>query len=183
MSPLLLSPRSPNTEGEQILFNPPWKAQRSTPSPVTRGLAAPPPPVDLIDAPVTSPFTETHGIVHSTPPFAPIYEQPVANPSSSRQFQWAHQEQLDVMARSLVNAKAESEDLKRKCVKLQQTISQLRENSTSQSDEEGELPHSTSRNGQKGRSRVTNTEPGVLYALPSGSHDVGVFGSRYSNGN
>lgn len=80
------------------------------------------------------------------------------------------------MARSLVNAKAEGEALKRKCAKLQQTIQQLRERSTAlQSDEEGER---TSRSSQKGRLRPMNVERG-LYALPSGSQEVGVPRRRY----
>ncbi len=174
MSPLLLSPTTPNKEGAQILFNSPWKSQRSSPTQVTRGLAARPPPVDLIDALATQSFSEHHGIVRSTSVLAPRSEQPITNSLGERQIHWAPQEQLDVMARSLVNVKAESEALKRKCAKLQQTISQLRGRSTMlQSTEEGELPRSASRSSQKRRSRFMDAEPGP-YALPSGSNEVRV---------
>lgn len=182
VSPLLLSPTTPNKEGEQSPFNSPWTSQPSSPRQVTRGLAARPPPVDLIDgAPATQSlttqsFTEHHGIVHSTPALAPTSEQPFTNPSVERQTHWVPQEQLDVMARSLVNAKAESEALKRKCAKLQQNINQLRERSSLQSAEGGELPRSASRSSQKGQSRLMDAEPG-LYALPSGPNEVGALQS------
>jgi hypothetical protein len=166
VSPLLLSPSTPNKEGEHTL----WQSQPTSPPQVTRGLAARPPPIDLIDTPATQSFTE---YVHSTPALAPTSEQPTASPSGERQTQWAPQEQLDVMARSLVNAKAESEALKRRCAKLQQTINQLRGRSSLQSAEEGELSQSASRSSQKGRSRFMDAEPG-LSALPSESNQVGV---------
>ena len=141
---------------------------------MTRGLAARPPPVDLIDTLATPSFSERHGIVHSTSVFAPTSEQPITNPSGERQIHWAPQEQLDVMARSLVNVKAESEALKRKCAKLQQTINQLRGRSTMlQAAEEGELPRSASRSSQKGGSRFMDANPGP-YALPSGTNEVRV---------
>ena len=76
------------------------------------------------------------------------------------------------MARSLVNVKAESEALRRKCAKLQQTINQLRERDTLQPAEEGEQSRGMSRSSQKGRSRFMDAEPG-RYALPSGSNEVG----------
>ena len=175
MSPFLLSPRTLNEEGAQSPLDALWRSKRLSPSQDTRGLAAAPPPVDLLDAPATPPFTEIHGIVHSTPASAPAYEQSLAHPSGPRHFHWApHQEQLDVMARSLVNAKAESEALKRKCAKLQQTVHQLRERSAPlQSEEEGELCRGTSRGSQKGRMRFMNVER-ALHALPSGSQGVGV---------
>jgi hypothetical protein len=128
--------------------------------------------MDLIDAPAILSFTETHGIVHSTPALAPTYEQPITNPSSPQQFSLVHQEQLDVMARSLIDAKTESEELKRKCAKLQQTINQLRE-STLHPKEEGELSRNASRSNQKDQSMAINAEPG-LYALASGFHEVSV---------
>lgn len=176
MSPFLLSPRTPNKEVTQSPLDSLWKSKRLSPSQDTRGLAAAPPPADPFEAPATPPFTEIHGIAHPTSALSPTYEQPITDPSGPRQFHWAHQEQLDVMARSLVNAKAEGEALKRKCAKLQQTIQQLRERSTAlQSDEEGER---TSRSSQKGRLRSMNVERG-LYALPSGSQEVGVPRSGY----
>jgi hypothetical protein len=132
--------------------------------------------VDLIDIPTSPPFTDTHDIVHSTPAFAPTYEQYITDSSSPRQFQWAHQEQLIVITRSLVNAKAESEELKRKCAKLQQTIDRLREGSTSQFGEEREPARNMDRNGQ-GQSRCMDVGP-ELYALPPGSHEVGVVFSE-----
>ena len=179
VSPLLLSPTTPNKGGEQSPFNSPWTSQPSSPPQVTRRLTARPPPVDLIDAPATqSPttqsFTDHHGIVHSTPALAPTSEQPIANPSVERQTHWVLQEQLDVVARSLVNAKAESEALKRKCAKLQQTINQLRERSSLQSAEGGELPRSASGSSQEGRSRLMDAEPGP-YALPSDPNEVGAI--------
>jgi len=128
--------------------------------------------VDLTDAPSTQSFTEQHGIVHSTPALNPTSEQPITTPSGERQIHWAPQEQLDVMARSLINAKAESEALKRKCAKLQQTMNQLRGQSSLQPAEEGELSRSASRSHQKGQSRFMDAEPG-LYTLPSGSNEVG----------
>ena len=141
---------------------------------MTRGLAARPPPVDLIDALATQSLSEDHGIVHSTPVLAPTSELPITDPSGERQIHWAPQEQLDVMARSLVNVKAESEALKRKCAKLQQTINQLRGRSTMlQSTEEGELPRSASRGSRKGRPIFMDAGLGP-YALPFGANEVGV---------
>ena len=81
------------------------------------------------------------------------------------------------MARSLVNAKAESETLKRKCAKLQQIIDQLRENTTLQSDEEGELTRSTGRGSRKDHLRFMDADAG-LYVLPSESHEVCVSQGR-----
>lgn len=170
VSPFLLSPVTPNKEGAQSPLDSLWKSKRLSPSQDTRGLAAAP-PEDLVDAPATPPFTEIHGVGHPTSALTPIYEQSITGPSGPRHFHWAHQEQLDVMARSLVNAKAESEALKRKCARLQQTVQQLRERSTAlQSDEEGER---TSRSGQKSRLRFMNVER-ELHALPSGSQEVSV---------
>ena len=172
VSPLLLSPTSPNKEGAQGPFHSPWKSQRSSPAQVTRGLAARPPPVDCIDVLATQTLSEDHGIVHSTPALAPTSALPITDPLGEQQMHWAPQEQLDVMARSLVHVKAESETLKRKCAKLQQTINQLRGRSTIlQSAEEGELPRSASRSSRKGRSRFMDAELGT-YALPSGPNEV-----------
>ena len=174
VSPLLLSPTSPNKEGVQSPFDSPWPSQRLSPAQVTRGLAARPPPVDLVDALANQSLSEDHGIVHSTPALAPTSELPITDPSGERQIHWAPQEQLDVMARSLVNVKAESEALKRKCARLQQTINQLRGRGTMpQSAEEGELPRSASRSSRKRRPIFMDAELGP-YALPSGSNEVRV---------
>jgi len=150
VSPLMLSPRTPDATGlqqQQIKLESPW-TPRGGPSGIQSLAAAPPPPF----TPDTPSFLHHHhsedGIVHSTPAYA---TRSVTNPPSPRRFQL---EQYDVMARSLVHTKAERDELKRKCGKLQRTIDRMRDESGRGDEDEEEEPWrgpSTSRRNEDRR--------------------------------